>query len=190
MLTSGHVPAKISKPSLPDTVTQGVDKTRPSAQKACRDSKTENLQGNQIQVPGDTHRELAHQTTNFAQLAHDQGFRYWNNSVFDDRWLLQPEEMYKIYGGRKSDLTVSPDRKSTGMASLGPSDVIETEAFPASDKSSFQSFDQAQKNDPGNAQRPQNSRAKSEAVANRGSMWIKSPYDTRLGLMSKADTEE
>lgn len=52
-----------------------------------------------------------HQTHTFEQLASDQGIREWNNGVFDNRWLLQPEEMWKTDARRKSVLTVSPDRQ-------------------------------------------------------------------------------
>lgn len=59
----------------------------------------------------DTVSSTQHQTHTFAQLAAEQGIREWNNGVFDDRWLLQPEEMWKTAARRNSALTVSPDRQ-------------------------------------------------------------------------------
>lgn len=53
-----------------------------------------------------------HQTRTFAELAAEQGIREWNNGVFDDRWLLHPEEMWKTDARRKSVLTIPPDRPS------------------------------------------------------------------------------
>ena len=37
---------------------------------------------------------LQHQTHNFSQLASKQRVRDWNNSVFDDRWVRSPTEIY------------------------------------------------------------------------------------------------
>ena len=50
------------------------------------------------------------QHANFSQLAEHQGIHDWNNSVFDDRWLLQPEEIWKLEARRDSVITVSPER--------------------------------------------------------------------------------
>jgi len=52
-----------------------------------------------------------HQTHTFAQLAAERGIREWNNGVFDNRWLLQPDEMWKNEASRKSVLTISPERQ-------------------------------------------------------------------------------
>ena len=50
------------------------------------------------------------QHANFSQLAEHQGIHDWNNSVFDDRWLLQPEEIWNLDIHRDSATTVSPRR--------------------------------------------------------------------------------
>ena len=50
------------------------------------------------------------QHANFSQLAEHQGIHDWNNSVFDDRWLLQPEEIWNLRARRDSAITVSPER--------------------------------------------------------------------------------
>ena len=50
------------------------------------------------------------QHANFSQLAEHQGIHDWNNSVFDDRWLLQPEEIWNLKARRESALSVSPER--------------------------------------------------------------------------------
>ena len=50
------------------------------------------------------------QHANFSQLAEHQGIYEWNNSVFDDRWLLQPEEVWNLEARRDSAITISPER--------------------------------------------------------------------------------
>ena len=50
------------------------------------------------------------QHANFSQLAEHQGIYDWNNSVFDDRWLLQPEEIWNLEARRDSAITISPER--------------------------------------------------------------------------------
>lgn len=50
------------------------------------------------------------QNTNFSQLAEHQGIHDWNNSVFDDRWLLKPEEIWNLEARRESVTTISPER--------------------------------------------------------------------------------
>ena len=50
------------------------------------------------------------QHANFSQLAEHQGIHDWNNSVFDDRWLLQPEEIWNLEARRNSAVTISPER--------------------------------------------------------------------------------
>lgn len=52
------------------------------------------------------------QNANFPQLAEHQGIHDWNNSVFDDRWLLQPEEIWNVAARRESVITVSPERQA------------------------------------------------------------------------------
>lgn len=52
------------------------------------------------------------QNANFPQLAENQGIHNWNNSVFDDRWLLQPEEIWNLEARRESVITVSPERQA------------------------------------------------------------------------------
>ena len=49
------------------------------------------------------------QTSTFTESAAYQGIREWNNSVFDDRWLLKPDEMWKLDSRRASVVTVSPE---------------------------------------------------------------------------------
>ena len=46
------------------------------------------------------------QSNTFPQLASHKGIEKWNSSVFDERWLLKPEEMWDV-----SVDTVSPDRQ-------------------------------------------------------------------------------
>ena len=65
-----------------------------------------------------TQSKLQHQTHTFAQLAAEQGIREWNNSVFDNRWLLQPEEMWNTDARRESILTISPERQPTDHKEL------------------------------------------------------------------------
>ena len=50
------------------------------------------------------------QHANFSQLAEHKGIHDWNNSVFDDRWLLQPEEIWNLEARRDSAVTISPGR--------------------------------------------------------------------------------
>ena len=50
------------------------------------------------------------QHANFTQLAEHQGIHDWNNSVFDDRWLLQPEEIWNLEARRDPAVTISPER--------------------------------------------------------------------------------
>ena len=52
------------------------------------------------------------QNANFPQLSEHQGIQNWNNSVFDDRWLLQPEEIWNLATRRESIITVSPERQA------------------------------------------------------------------------------
>lgn len=52
------------------------------------------------------------QHANFPQLAEHEGIHDWNNSVFDDRWLLQPEEIWNLAARRESAITVSPERQA------------------------------------------------------------------------------
>ncbi|KAL9125123.1 MAG: hypothetical protein Q9217_005622 [Psora testacea] len=113
---------------------------------AAESSGDENLgPGRAIQshASGDnTRQEVAHQTKTFAQLAQEQGFRDWNNTVFDDRWLLRPEEMYKIDNRHKSVLTVSPDQIPKRRMSSGRSDSSKDEPFP---ETLLQAFHSAQR---------------------------------------------
>ena len=52
------------------------------------------------------------QNANFPQLAEHRGIHDWNNSVFDDRWLLKPEEIWNLSTRRESTITVSPERQT------------------------------------------------------------------------------
>lgn len=52
------------------------------------------------------------QHANFSQLAENQGIHDWNSSVFDNRWLLQPEEIWNLGARHDSVITVSPERQS------------------------------------------------------------------------------
>lgn len=47
--------------------------------------------------------------TTFPDLSAQHGLRGWNNSLFDDRWLLRSEEMWNIDHRRQSIITISPD---------------------------------------------------------------------------------
>lgn len=41
--------------------------------------------------------DIAPQTKTFTQLARERGVREWNSTAFDDRWLLQPDELAKSH---------------------------------------------------------------------------------------------
>lgn len=44
----------------------------------------------------------------FSELARQKGIREWNNSQFDDRWLLHENEMWNVDARRSSVITMSP----------------------------------------------------------------------------------
>ena len=66
------------------------------------------------------------QHANFSQLAEHQGIHDWNNSVFDDRWLLQPEEIWSLETRRDSAITVSPERLALSRNNVRTGDQIES----------------------------------------------------------------
>ena len=66
------------------------------------------------------------QHANFSQLAEHQGIHDWNNSVFDDRWLLQPEEIWNLEARRDSAITVSPERLALGRNNSRTGDQTES----------------------------------------------------------------
>ena len=66
------------------------------------------------------------QHANFSQLAEYQGIHDWNNSVFDDRWLLQPEEIWKLEARRDSAITVSPERLALSRNNFRTGDRLES----------------------------------------------------------------
>lgn len=74
-------------------------------------------------LDGTADRKMQHQTSTFPQLAKLEGIREWNNSVWDDRWLLKPEEMWNIDGRRQSVLTVSPERQPSGHNNMRTGDA-------------------------------------------------------------------
>lgn len=55
---------------------------------------------------------LQHQTHNFSQLASARRIHEWNNSVFDDRWVKTPAEMYH-HGGRTSSVNTADSRRQS-----------------------------------------------------------------------------
>ena len=65
------------------------------------------------------------QNANFAQLAEHREIHKWNNSVFDDRWLLQPEEVWNLGARRESVVTVSPERLAMNRNTLRTGDQME-----------------------------------------------------------------
>ena len=66
------------------------------------------------------------QHTNFSQLAEHQGIDDWNNNVFDDRWLLQPEEIWNLEARRESAVTVSPESLALSRNNLRSGDQTES----------------------------------------------------------------
>ena len=63
---------------------------------------------------------LQHQTHNFFQLASAWRIHDWNNSVFDDRWVKTPAEMYH-HGGRTNSVnTADPRRQSVSSRAKRP----------------------------------------------------------------------
>ena len=51
------------------------------------------------------------QKASFSQLAEHQGIHDWNNTVFDDRWLLKPEEIWNLSARRRDSVdSISPER--------------------------------------------------------------------------------
>lgn len=64
------------------------------------------------------------QNANFPQLAQHQGIHDWNNSVFDDRWLLQPEEIWNLAARPESVITVSPERRASNRNTFRTGDQI------------------------------------------------------------------
>lgn len=51
------------------------------------------------------------QNANFSQLAEHRGIQNWNNSIFDDRWLLKPKEIWNLPTRRESAITISPENR-------------------------------------------------------------------------------
>ena len=66
------------------------------------------------------------QHANFSQLAEHQGIHDWNHSVFDDRWLLQPEEIWNLEARRDSAITVSPERLALNRNNFRAGDQTES----------------------------------------------------------------
>lgn len=64
------------------------------------------------------------QNVNFPQLAEHQGIHDWNNSVFDNRWLLQPEEIWNLAARPESVITVSPERRASNRNTCRSGDQI------------------------------------------------------------------
>jgi len=55
----------------------------------------------------------------FDHQAQSQGARAWNTTDFDDRWLLQSDEIWNIDPASRSTTTMAPD----AVPSSGPSQV-------------------------------------------------------------------
>ena len=83
--------------------------------------------------------DIASQTKTFAQLSREQGFRDWNNSVFDDRWGLRPDETWKRDGSRQSAFMISPDSKSSERSHSYPSNMGSNEGLLSYNKTSLES---------------------------------------------------
>ena len=64
------------------------------------------------------------QNASFHQLAQHQGIHDWNNSVFDKRWLLQPEEIWNLAPRAESVITVSPERQALGLDAAHSADQM------------------------------------------------------------------
>ena len=73
-----------------------------------------------------------HQTHNFSQLASNQRVRDWNNSVFDDRWVMSPAETYHSDGRPHSASTAESGRQA----------VFNRGERPASQRATYQPLSQ------------------------------------------------
>lgn len=68
------------------------------------------------------------QHANFSQLAEHQGIHDWNSSVFDDRWLLQPEEIWNLEPRHDSVTTPSPERVALSRNTTRTGDQMSSHA--------------------------------------------------------------
>ena len=64
------------------------------------------------------------QNASFPQFSQHKGIHDWNNSVFDDRWLLQPGETWNTAARRESVITVSPERQGVNRNASHTSDQV------------------------------------------------------------------
>lgn len=72
---------------------------------------------------------IAPQTTTFEQLARERGVREWNNAAFDDRWLLQPDELARSRGSHESSFSHIHDNESDDPFSDSPSKMSKAGGF-------------------------------------------------------------
>jgi len=58
---------------------------------------------------------LAHQTNTFPNMAARQSIRDWNNQTFDDRWILEPGEIWTIEEEKReqAEVTTTLDHQSS-----------------------------------------------------------------------------
>ena len=56
---------------------------------------------------------ITSQTKTFTELSREQGLRDWNNEEFDNRWMLQADELRKRDDSRLSTLNISPEGRSS-----------------------------------------------------------------------------
>ena len=106
----GHQPkdTSINKMGAKITTYTGTNDSPFSSEAEIHPSSGVPLNQSDITMPTTTLPQHA----NFSQLAEHQGIHNWNNSVFDDRWLLQPEEIWTSEDRRDSAITVSPERSA------------------------------------------------------------------------------
>ncbi len=93
-----HPPIRAAHHQLRKVMTgiAGFGKSAPSHQQSSRVP-------NAI-VEGTVRRQQQHQTTTVPQSAADRNTQPWNSDTINDRWLLEPEEMW--YRGHQGSLDV------------------------------------------------------------------------------------
>lgn len=83
----------------------------------------------------------------FPELARENGIRGWNNSNFDDRWLLHEDEMWNVDARRTSVMTMSPGcppaQLSSWQAQVQPEAQAQVAAAQAQLKPERESLDKS-----------------------------------------------
>ena len=76
-------------------------------------------------------QDIVSQTKTFPQLSREQGFRDWNNSNIDDRWMLQRDEMWKVDSDHKSTFKHFANRSSVEQSLLTSPNMGRNESLPS-----------------------------------------------------------